>query len=174
MAREHAILLVSIWDDPDFIALEAMQQTVFFSLIANRDLSWCGVAPYLPKRIAGHCKGLTERKVVASIDALTEARFLLVDNGTDEIAVRTFVRHDKIINSPNVTKAMGRAVGLVRSDDLRDAIKGELSRLLAAQPDAKGWASLDAAYPELMAEVIAKGSPKGSANPSGIRSLKGA
>ena len=27
MAREHALLLVSIWDDPDFIALEAMCAT---------------------------------------------------------------------------------------------------------------------------------------------------
>ena len=58
MAREHAILIVSIWDDPDFIALEAMQQTVFFSLIANRDLSWCGVAPYLPKLTAVHFKDI--------------------------------------------------------------------------------------------------------------------
>ena len=174
MAREHARLLVTIWDDPDFTDLDAMQQTVFFSLIANKDLSWCGVAPYLPKRIAGNCKGLTERKVVASIGALVEARFLLIDNETDEIAVRTFVRHDKIINSPNVTKAMGRALGMVRSEALADAIKNELARLLDDEPEAKGWASLQAAYPDLMDEVIGKCSRNPSLNPSRIRSPKGA
>lgn len=166
MAREHIRLLVSIWDDPDFVALVPAEQTVYLALAGSRDLSWCGVAPLLPKRIARCAKGLTERKVSNHIAALVAKRFLLVDNETDEVAVRTYVRHDKIIGSPNVTKAMGRALGMVRSEQIADGIKDELARLLADEPDAKGWPSLKTAYPELMAEVIAKSSANPSANPS--------
>lgn len=164
MAREHSRLLVSIWDDPDFISLDPSQQIVYLALTGSRDLSWCGVAPLLPKRIARCARTLTERKVITHIGTLVDRRFLLVDNETDEVAVRTYVRHDKIIGSPNVTKAMGRALGLVRSEHIADGIKAELARLLADEPDAKGWPSLESAYPELMAEVIAKGSPNPSPN----------
>ncbi len=166
MAREHIRLLISIWDDPDFIALEPAQQTVYLALSCSPDLSWCGVAPLLPKRLVKSAKGLTERKVSTIISALVDRRFLLLDSATDEVAVRTYVRHDKIIRQPNVAKAMGRALGLVRSEQIKEGITGELGRLLADEPDAKGWDALRSAYPELMAEVIAKGSVNPSVNPS--------
>lgn len=170
MARKHARILVSIWDDPDFVALTTAQQVTYFALLSSKDLSWCGVNPLLPQRFSGLASDLNERKARAAFDALADARFIVADHDTAEVAARTFVRHDDILNQPNVTKAMGRALGLVRSDRIRRAIVDELHRVHLESPDAKGWPSLRASYPDLYAEVSkpsAKGCRKGSVNPSG-------
>lgn len=166
MARKHARILVSIWDDEDFVALTAVQQVVYFAVLSSKDLSWCGVNPLLPQRFAGIACDITERRALAAFDVLAERRFLIADHDTAEVAARTFVRHDDILQQPNVTKAMGRAIGLVRSHTIREAIIAELTRAHRELPDAKGWGSLRLAYPELFAEVIGKGSGNPSPNPS--------
>ena len=166
MARDHARLLVSIWDDDDWTSLDTASQTVYSSLISSPDLSWCGVAPLLPQRIARNASDLTERKVRTAFGALTARRFLVIDNETAEILVRSYVRHDGILKQPNVTKALVRALDRVHSPALVEAVKVELARLLADEPDHKGWDTIRSGWPELFTELHAKGQPNPSANPS--------
>lgn len=165
MPRDHAVIYVSIWDDDDFVSLESVQQQTYFALCSSPDLSWCGVNPLLPKRLARLAKDLTERKVRASLDALEAARFLVIDHDTAEIGVRTFVRHDRILRQPNVTKAMVKALDRVHSATIRDAIVAELRRELDENPDAKGWAAIQSCFPELFAELQEKASRNPSGNP---------
>ena len=172
MARKHARILVSIWEDPDFIALPSLHQVVYFAVLSSRDLSWCGVNPYLPQRFKTISSDMTERRFVGAVESLDEARFLVLDRDTAEVAARTFVRHDDILYVPNVAKAMGRALGLVRSERIRESVICELSRVHCERPDARGWGSFGAAYPELFAEVCGIPSAKGSRNPSANPSTK--
>ncbi len=166
MARNHARLLVSIWDDVDFVSLDPGTQIVYLSLLSSSDLSWCGVAPLLPKRIVPNAKGLTERKVTASIGLLAYRRLLVVDDTTAEVCVRTYIRHDGIMGQPNIVKAMARAVDKVRSASIRAAIVAELARLAISHPGEKGWATLSNTFPDLYAEVTARALPNPSRNPS--------
>lgn len=166
MARKAARLLVSIWDDKDFTALPSVQQVVYLSILSSRDLSWCGVNPLLPQRFSGVSADMTERKAAAALDALAAARFLIIDRSTAEVAVRTFVRHDEVLRSPNVSKAMGRALGDVRSNGIRKAVKAELKRLWIEDSAANGWGAIRAAYPELFTEVTGNPSENPSENPS--------
>lgn len=166
MARDHARLLVTIWDDADFIAHTTAAQSVYFSLIASRDLSWCGVAPLLPQRLIRNASDLTERKVRSAMAELAATRFLVIDHKTAEVLVRSYVRHDGILKQPNVTKALVRALDRVHSDDLRAAVKVELARLLVDDPDHKGWDTIRSGWPDLFAELHAKGKPNPSAIPS--------
>ena len=131
MAREHARIWISIWDDPDFLSLPSAHQRMYFGLMSNEDINYAGVAPLLPGRLAAKAPDLTERKVVSAIDALAEARFLVVDKGTSEVLVRTFIRHDGILKQPNVVKAMNKAWAKVYSDAIRGAIYEELPKALA-------------------------------------------
>lgn len=174
MARRHARLMVSVWDDDDFVSLTSIEQNVFFALISSRDLSWCGVAPYLPKRMARNASDLTERKVVAAIGKLEAERFVVIDNDTDEILVRRFVHYDEVMKQPNVAKGMATSLNRVHSQHLSSVIVSELAREMVEQPEFKGWASLRASFPELFEQVRAKGSAKGSANPSVSPLPKGA
>ena len=128
MARGHARVFVSIWDDDDFVALPVSEQWLFFALLSSPDISWCGVLPLIPSRIARLADGLTPAKVRRSLDRLAADRFVIVDDDTAEVLVRSFVRHDGIMRQPNVLCAAIMAWGKVHSDPIREAIKGEFAR----------------------------------------------
>ncbi len=156
MARRHARVLVTIWDDPDWTALDPTQQVTYVALLSSADLSWCGVNPLLPQRLVPLSRGLTERKVRTALQVLTQRRFLVTDYSTAEVAVRTFVRHDGVLAQPNVAKAMCRAVSQVRSDVIRDSVLTELARELIDDPDARGWHAIKSSYPALFTEITTK------------------
>jgi adenosine/AMP kinase len=149
MARNHARLLVTIWDDIDWLQLTAIQQITYLSLLSSRDLSWAGVAPLLPQRIAHHAADLTEAKVRAALKVLAGHRFVVVDERTAEVAVRSYVRHDELLKQPNVVKAMIKDLAKVHSEAIREAIGNELRRKYGEEPDLNGWATIKALAPAL-------------------------
>ena len=157
MARKHARLMLSIWEDREFTALSPTEQGVYFGLCSSRDLSWCGVAPLLPKRLVRNARGLTERKVSAALDRLNHDRFIVIDSATDELAIRTFIRHDEVMRQPNVVKAMANALDRVHSDHLVDVIVDELARDHYEHPAYAGWETLANTFPKVMAKVEEKG-----------------
>lgn len=170
MARNHMRLLVTVWEDPEWLALPSSHQTAYLALCSSQDLSWCGVHPLLPQRLVGTSRDMTERKVAEALKSLASKRFLVVDEKTAEISVRTFVRHDGILGQPNVTKAMVRALNMVRSKKIRASVKTELARVLQEHPQAKGWPTLRAMDADLFDELQSKG----SGNPLPIPFPKGA
>mgnify|MGYP003501727812 FL=1 len=165
MARKHARLLLSIWDDKDFTALDPAEQIVYLGICSSRDLSWAGVAPLLPKRIVRNSRGQTERKVMAALDRLERDRFLVIDTDTDEMAVRTFIRHDEVMRQPNVVKAMGAALDRVHSEHLREVIMDEIGRDYYEHPTYAGWNALADGFPKVWAQVQERGFGNPSANP---------
>ncbi len=131
MAREHARILLSVWEDDDFLALRALDQWTYFALLSHRDLSWCGVSPLLPQRYAALATDMTASKASTSLRNLERARFVVVDHDTAEIAARTFVRHDGIMKKPNVLIAAIKAFNKVHSQPIRDALQQEFARAYA-------------------------------------------
>ncbi len=128
MAREHARIFLSIWKQDDFLALAMAEQWAYFALISSEDLSWCGVAPLLPSRLARLSRDGSNAKAAKALAGLEESRFILVDRETDEVAVRTFVRHDGIMKQPNVLCAAIKAWGKVHSLALREGIRDEFGK----------------------------------------------
>lgn len=165
MARDHARLLVSIWTDEDFTRLTSAQQLTYLSLISSPDLSWCGVLPLLPQRLALLSSDATDRKVRANLAALEAQRFVVMDEVTAEILVRSYVRHDNLLRQPNVVKAMVKALQKVHSERLQRVVLAELNRAYHENPDAKGWPVIRSEQPELFAEVSANPSRNPSVNP---------
>jgi hypothetical protein len=158
MARKHARLLLRIWDDPDWLRLSSAHQTTYLALLGSVDLSWCGVAPLLPQRLVGKSADLVnERKVKTLLDGLQAepGRFLVIDDSTAEVLVRTYVRHDEIMRQPNVAKAMVRAIAKVHSGRLVKAIEGELRRMYRDNPDLNGWDAVEYEDAELFEKVSA-------------------
>lgn len=156
MARDHARLLTSIWEDEDWLALKSAHQILYLALCASPDLSWCGVLPLVPRRLADVSVDMSEAKVRVGFAVLECSRFIVTDRSTAEILVRTYVRHDGILKQPNVTKAMVRALGRVHSPVLAEAIKTELARELRADPDAAGWRMMREKFGALFADLTAR------------------
>lgn len=177
MARDHARIKVAIWGDEDFKELRAPHQHAYFVLTTQAKLSYCGVLDYIPSRFAKLAKGLTEATVEAMVEGLEQARYVVIDRDTQELLIRSYVRHDGLLESPNVSKAMAKDYGEVISPRIRAAILVELQRAYKEGPTMAGWKGIKEKFPALM-ESIANPSPdpyenpspnpyrKGSANPS--------
>lgn len=155
MAREHARVQTSIWDDPDFLALRLLEQHAYLMLMSNPGLSWCGVIDYIPSRFDHLAKDLTPAKFKTAVAGLRAARFVVLDERTCELLLRSFVRHDGVLDRVNMGKATGTAFEAVVSDDIRRAIGDEMARLMKAKPDLPGWTGLAITSP--MAHAMASG-----------------
>lgn len=165
MARDHARIKVNIWGDEDFKALRAPQQHAYLTLTTQARLSYAGVLDYIPSRLAKLAKGLTEAAVESMIEGLEKARYVVLDRDTQELLVRSYVRHDGLLESPNVSKAMAKDYGEVISPRIRAAILVELQRAYREDPKLSGWRGIGEKYPALM-EQIKNPSPDPYENPS--------
>lgn len=155
MARDHARVKTSIWDDPDFLSLRWTEQHIYLALMSNKGLSRCGVLDYIPSRFDHLAADLTAAKFKAAVSGLRRARFVVLDERTQELLLRTYVRHDGVLDRLNMGKATGTAFEAVVSDDIRKAIGDELARLMKERPDLPGWVGLAATSPT--AHLMASG-----------------
>lgn len=94
MARRFAPLLTAIWDDDDFCSLTPDAQRMYMQILSQKRLSLCGVVPYAPRNLARGCAALTLDDIHAALDELEAEDYILIDRDTDEILVRTIVKHD--------------------------------------------------------------------------------
>lgn len=164
MAREYARVKVTIWADADFRTLTPSAQHLYFLLLTSPTLTLAGIADWRPARLARMATGWTVDDIRAAADELTQHRYLVVDDDTDEVLVRSFIRHDGVLKSPNLTRAMVKSYAAAGSETVREALVIEVRRALEEDPDAKGAAEARA----LLKEPAANPSP----NPSGpVRTL---
>jgi hypothetical protein len=171
MAREFAQTKLTIWTDEDFLDLSPAAQHLYFVLKTSPSLSYAGVADWRPNRIAAKARGWTLSQLEAAADELIEGRFIVVDEDTEEVLVRSFVRHDGLMKQPKMATAMASALSMVASRTLRGVVVHELRRLRDHEPELKGWASdkaselLDKASVDPSTYPLGKGLRKGSVYP---------
>lgn len=139
MAREYARVKVGIWADSDFRRLTRAAQGLYFQLISSPTMSLCGVADWRPNRLAALTEGESPDSVRRAMLALIEASYVVIDDATEEVLVRSFVRHDGLIKTPNIASAMVKDYAGVASETLRGVIVHELIRLHNDEPEMKGW-----------------------------------
>ncbi|MEU5425148.1 hypothetical protein AB0H73_06015 [Streptomyces olivoreticuli] len=136
MARGHGRIQSAIWDDPDFLTLTAGEQRLFLFLISQPSLTHAGLLPLTPRRWAQKARGLTPSDVDHHLQALARARFIVVDHNTEELLIRTFMRHEGIWKQPRVMGSMAAGALSISSVHLRRALRGELDRIPLDQLNA--------------------------------------
>lgn len=142
MARDHGRIRHQMWGDPDFLALREAEQRLFMMALSQSGLSYAGVVPFTLRRWQGLAADSTLPKLRRGISALEAARFVVVDQDSEELLIRSFVRHDGILDSPNICRAMVRDAGAVCSPLLRAVFICELTKLLNEDPrlgNEKSW-----------------------------------
>lgn len=183
MGRTHARLLTAIWTDDDFRQLDAGTQRAYLLLMSQPELSICGVLDYNPKRLARLATDTTPAKIIRAVGTLEQRRYIVVDPDTDELVLRTFLRHDGVLDMPNSLKAAARAWAAIHSPIIRRVIADALPAGVAAvwpEPLSKMPADRikellaephTKPLPEPIPNGIPEPMPEGMAEPPGSNSL---
>jgi len=154
MARKYAQIQVSIWSDEDFKALDDIYQHMYFVLLSQPRMNLCGVLDFIPARLARVSDSLSADDVMHRVKWLDAKRYVVVDEDTSELLIRSFVRNDGMIRNPKVSVGMATDFAEVMSQKLRDAITTELIRCRRDDPAANGWTAIERANPVLYRNVI--------------------
>lgn len=165
MARTHGRLLCSIWNDPDWVALDFGPQWLYELLLSQGALNHAGVTGLTPRRWARCARDVTVCEVEKFMAALAEAQFVVVDEETEELLIRAFVRRDGVADQPNVLKAALSDARQVVSPRLRAVLAAELRRL---PPKREDTARMRYPDPHAVADEIDPDGPNGPpGKPSG-------
>src|SRR5690606_3008724 len=129
MARGHGRVLSSIWTDPDFIALDVYAQRMYLFLLSQSDLTHAGLVPMRIRRWPTKLSGGSVEGIGEALEALSQARFIVLDHDTEEVLIRTFVRNDGVWKQPLVMLRMREDAREIESPALRKAFADELPRI---------------------------------------------
>jgi hypothetical protein len=149
MARNYGRLLTRIWHDEEFLALSSGAQRLYMLAISQDTLTYCGVTTWTYKRWARLSANTTPKTIVKDLTELAGAGFVLVDEDTEELWVRSFLKWDGVLDSPNLIVAMTDAFNAVHSGRIREAI---VEWFVATYPQG---------FRSYLTEGFPKGFPKG-------------
>jgi hypothetical protein len=107
--------------------------------MSHPELSYAGVTDWRSGRLSQFAAG-TSRADVERIGAELEAeRFIFIDEDTEEVLVRSFIRHDGLLKQPRLTVSMVNAYGAIASNSIREVFIHELKRMFDEFPDLKAF-----------------------------------
>jgi len=129
VARSYGRIFATIWDDKDFQARSPMAQRMYLFLVSQADLEHSGVIPLRERRWANACGALDASQIADDLKELEASRFVVIDEDSEELLVRSLIRRDEIWKQPNVFKSALGGVTAVKSARIRAALAGELQRL---------------------------------------------
>jgi hypothetical protein len=126
MARTYATIDAGIWLDPEFCALSAGAQRTYFMLITQTDITACGSLALTLRRWSKTC---AEQDLKAWLEELAGHRFVLIDEDTEELLVRTFAKWDGGYKHAKRVLAVTATAKAILSVPLREAVAKELAML---------------------------------------------
>lgn len=129
-ARKYAKLLIAVWREEDWMKLPADAQWLYALLLSQPTLNTAGVLPIQLSKWSKGASDMTVERVTAAAKTLADCRFIVADHDTEELLIRTFVRHDiASAGTPNMLIGALNAALQVQSQHLRAALLGEFQRL---------------------------------------------
>ena len=130
MANDHARIRRDIWGDEDWRLLSSPAQWLYLHLLSSPTLTFAGIADWRPARIAAIASDLRATDVNHFAAELIQAEFILPDLDTEEVLIRSWVKHDGLLRSPNMAKALTKAHNGIASSVLRRVLTGQLKGLV--------------------------------------------
>lgn len=138
MSREQANVRVTIWAE-EFRLLSRDAQHLYFVLLTSPQLSYCGVTDWRPARIAKLAADLTVTEVRVAARELAGQLYIVIDEDSEEVLLRSFIRNDGLLRNPKMGPAVARAWTATASAVLRGVVAYEATRLRKERPDLGGW-----------------------------------
>lgn len=129
MPRTYSTTSTSIWRDDDFRALTAAQQGTYFMLKSQAEITAAGVLPLTRGRWSKLSAGMDVATLNATLDVLAEHRFIVIDEDTEELLVRHFVKWDQGYQNSKRRPVIEAAALAISSPNLRHALAIQFTKL---------------------------------------------
>lgn len=139
MARQYAQVAHAIWNDDDWLDLSPGAQHLYLMLLSHPTLSYAGVMDWRPGRLMQRAKGWTPDTFFPAAFELSDAHYIVVDTSSEEVLIRTFLRHDSVLTQPRLAVSVTKAFGAISSRKIRGVVVWELNRLQLDRPSLKCW-----------------------------------
>lgn len=121
MARTHGRIKVEVWDvGSDFRHLTVDAQWAYEMLISQPQITMCGTLPFTPKKWAKLASDLTLARIESAVEELEGHWYVIVDRDTDELLVRTMVKHDRAWANPKLAESARRRFKEIESESIRE------------------------------------------------------
>lgn len=154
MGRPYAKVYRDIWADGDFRQLGPEARYVYIFLLSQPDLNAAGVLPLTIRRWAAKL-GITVTALDSALSLLDQREYAVIDDGTEELLVRTFIRNDGLWRIPNTLYAVVRDAERTVSLTLRATLAAELAALPVDELTGKRAADMKAQVSRVVATLSA-------------------
>lgn len=128
--RTYARLRVDLWRDDEWRTLSPLSQWLYIVILTSRRLDLAGCLLLHRATLRHLAAGLEDRDIDEALKELDHARFICVDADTDELVVRTFVRHDLFGRQEKLPHTLGKGMwsawSAIESEALRQAVVDNL------------------------------------------------
>lgn len=137
--RQYALIHRAILDDPSWRCLTRSQQNLYLLLLLKLSTNLCGIVDWRPKKLAVNASDMTVETIEADAIVLEKKLYIVRDEDTDEVLIRSFLRNDAPLKSSKTAIAVRSSYTDTASSKLRGVIVFELQRLYKEQRDWQGW-----------------------------------
>ena len=137
--RQYALIHRAILDDPSWRCLTRSQQNLYLLLLLKLSTNLCGVVDWRPNKLAVNASDMTVETIEADAVVLEKKLYIVRDEDTDEVLIRSFLRNDAPLKSSKTAIAVRSSYTDTASSKLRGVIVFELQRLYKEQRDWQGW-----------------------------------
>ena len=139
MPKEYGQLRHDIWSDDEWLDLTVPAQHLYMTLLSDPTLNYCGVADWRIGKMAQRAAENGPRDTLLAAAELSDAHFIVIDEMTEEVMIRSYLKHDPILKNPRLAVTMSKEYGVIGSRKLRAALVFELQKLKKANPDWPAW-----------------------------------
>lgn len=129
MARRYGKIYERIWADPDWRKLDVDAQHLYLALISQPSTNSAGLLPLQERRWASCAADWNPTRIRDALTRLIHDRYIVVDEDTEELFVRSFIRNDEGFRIPGMLKSILRLAEAAQSPLIRSALAAELARL---------------------------------------------
>jgi hypothetical protein len=133
MARSHVRLQLGLWRKPGHTEVSKDARLLYVTILGDEALNQAGVVVLRPS-VWAEDAAMTETEIDAALHELESRKFVVIDDRSCELLVRTFIRNDGVFSQPNVLRNALAVALQVRSPQLRKVLACELRKLPAPPP----------------------------------------
>ncbi|HEY4536421.1 MAG TPA: hypothetical protein VIG71_10720 [Enteractinococcus sp.] len=138
MARNFAKLYVGIWSDERFKVLTSQAQRLYIYLFGHQRLDNAGTLVWQPQVAVRTASDLTADIIDQAMHELRAHRYIVLDDDTGLLAVRSYVRNDETLKNSKNTTAFVKAWDTLDSELLKSVIAHEVNRIADESPKLTG------------------------------------